>query len=68
MTVLLAKGVLRAWAFPNQLAFVQTSLCVAELASDEPHVARPVAVALQLDHNDHSELTQADSDDEIALS
>ncbi len=34
MTVLLTKGVLRAWVFPDQLAFVQTSVCVAELAAD----------------------------------
>jgi hypothetical protein len=34
VTVLLAKGVLRAWAFPNQLAFIQMSPCVTELAAD----------------------------------
>jgi hypothetical protein len=30
--VLLIKGVFRAWVFPDRLAFIQTSLCVAELA------------------------------------
>jgi hypothetical protein len=34
VTVLLAKGILRAWVFPDQLAFVQASLCVTELAAD----------------------------------
>ena len=32
--LLLAEGVLRAWMFPDQLAFVQTSVCVTELAAD----------------------------------
>jgi len=32
MMVLLIKGVFRAWVFPDRLAFIQTSLCVAELA------------------------------------
>jgi hypothetical protein len=48
MTVLLAKGILRSWAFPDELAFIQTSLSVAELAtdarsSDGPHAASAVA-------------------------
>jgi hypothetical protein len=50
MALLLAKGALRAWMFPDQLAFIQTSLCVAELAADAavswgPR-APPTAVAL----------------------
>jgi hypothetical protein len=32
MMVLLIKGVFRAWVFPDRLAFIQTSLCVAEVA------------------------------------
>jgi hypothetical protein len=36
MTVLLAEGVLRAWVFPDQLAFIQTSLCVACVAELAP--------------------------------
>ena len=36
MTVLIAKGVFRAWVFPDQLAFVQTSVCCTELAASIP--------------------------------
>ena len=48
MMVLLAEGVVRSWAFQDQLAFIQTNLCVTELEtnarlSDEPRAASPVA-------------------------
>ena len=33
MVVLLSKGVLRAWVYPDRLAFVQTSLYIAESAA-----------------------------------
>jgi hypothetical protein len=51
MTVLLAKGILRAWMFPNKLAFIQTSLSVTECvagaaaAAEGPHARNPVAPA-----------------------
>jgi hypothetical protein len=44
MTVLLTKGVLRAWAFPDQLAFIGTRLCIAELAADAPSSEGPRAL------------------------
>jgi hypothetical protein len=44
MTVLLAKGVLRAWVFPDQLAFVQTSVRCAEFAADTPPPHGPPAL------------------------
>ena len=36
ITLLLAEGILNAWVFPNELAFIQTSLCIAELAGGAP--------------------------------
>jgi hypothetical protein len=33
LTLLLAKGVVKSWVFPNRLAFIQTSLDVAECVS-----------------------------------
>ena len=33
MVVLLSKGVLRAWVYPDRLAFIQTSLYIAESAA-----------------------------------
>jgi hypothetical protein len=32
--MLLAKGVVKSWVFPNRLAFIQTSLEVAERVSN----------------------------------
>jgi hypothetical protein len=43
LTLLLAKGVVRSWMFPNQLAFIQTSLDVAECVSGATAVQGPHA-------------------------
>jgi hypothetical protein len=41
LTVLLAEGVVKSWVFPNRLAFIQTSLDVAECVSDAAAVQGP---------------------------
>jgi hypothetical protein len=43
LTVLLAKGVVKSWVFPNRLAFIQTSLDVAERVSRAAAVQGPRA-------------------------
>jgi hypothetical protein len=43
ITLLLAEGILNAWVFPNELAFIQTSLCIAELAGGAPVSIGPVS-------------------------
>jgi hypothetical protein len=39
LMLLVAKGVTKSWVFPNRLAFIQTSLDVAERVSYGPHSA-----------------------------
>jgi hypothetical protein len=69
MTVLLAKGVFRAWVFPNQLAFVQASLCVAELAAHTSASYRPGPhAALVMAPEMGSDIDDSEADDGIALS
>jgi hypothetical protein len=43
LTVLFAKGVVKSWVFPNRLAFIQTSLDVAERVSGAAVVQGPRA-------------------------
>jgi hypothetical protein len=43
LTLLLAKGVVKSWVFPNRLAFIQTSLDVAECVSSATAVQGPRA-------------------------
>jgi hypothetical protein len=43
LTVLLAKGVVKSWMFPNRLAFIQMSLDVAERVSGAAAVQGPRA-------------------------
>jgi hypothetical protein len=45
LTLLLAKGVVKSWVFPNRLAFIQTSLSVAECVSSAAAVQGPASSA-----------------------
>jgi hypothetical protein len=48
IAVLFTKGVYRAWVFPDQLAFIQTSMCVTELAAGALPSGKPRAARAEL--------------------
>jgi hypothetical protein len=45
LTLLLVEGLVMSWVFPNRLAYIQTSLDVAECAAGIAALAAPVASA-----------------------